>query len=127
MKALLIFLFIGLSAAGFLSCTQTRYVQGYRTFRDTVFRDRYRRDSIFVRDSVTIRQKGDTVFLDRDRILYRDRLIRDTVYRYSDKYIEVPVEVEKELSKVDNFFIGIGKLALAALMIFLFYFLRMRR
>ena len=38
-------------------------------------------DSVFVLDSVLLRERADTVFLTRIRTLYRDRVRADTVWR----------------------------------------------
>lgn len=51
-----------------------------RVERDSIYLSRVERDSVFVRDSVTIREKGDTVYRDRWRVEYRERVLRDTVY-----------------------------------------------
>jgi hypothetical protein len=40
---------------------------------------RERADSIFIRDSVTVFIARDTVYRYRERLVYRDRLLRDTV------------------------------------------------
>lgn len=61
------------------SCRTTRYIEVPRTTHDTVWHERHVRDSIFVRDSVIITRSGDTVTVDRWRIRWRDRIIRDTV------------------------------------------------
>ena len=56
------------------------------------------RDSVFVRDSVFLREKGDTVFKYKDRFVYvyRDRV--DTFYMEKMREVEVPVPVERKLS-----------------------------
>lgn len=40
----------------------------------------YLRDSIFLYDSVRVREKADTVFVTRTRTLYRDRVRADTLW-----------------------------------------------
>jgi hypothetical protein len=56
------------------------------------------RDSVFVRDSVFLREKGDTVFKYKDRFVYvyRDRV--DTFYMEKMREVEVPVPVERKLT-----------------------------
>ena len=51
-----------------------------RVERDSIYLSRVERDSVFVRDSVTIREQGDTVYRDRWRVEYRERVLRDTAY-----------------------------------------------
>lgn len=52
------------------------------------YRDKYHRDSIYIRDSVIIHEKGDTVFKDRWRTEWKDRIIHDTVNHTDTVYIE---------------------------------------
>lgn len=55
------------------------------------------RDSVFVLDSVLLRERADTVFLTRIRTLYRDRLRTDTVWRCDTVYrVEERVVAVKE-------------------------------
>ena len=54
-------------------------------------------DSVFVLDSVLLRERADTVFLTRIRTLYRDRLRTDTVWRCDTVYrVEERVVAVKE-------------------------------
>ena len=59
------------------------------------YRDRYHLDSIFIRDSVIIREKGDTVYKDRWRTEWKERIIRDTVNNTDTVYIEKEVFRER--------------------------------
>lgn len=56
------------------------------------------RDSVFVRDSVFLKEKGDTVekFKSKYVYVYRDRV--DTFYMEKIREVEVPVPVERKLS-----------------------------
>ena len=55
------------------------------------------RDSVFVLDSVLLKERADTVFLTRIRTLYRDRLRTDTVWRCDTVYrVEERVVAVKE-------------------------------
>lgn len=69
-----------------------------RVERDSIYLSRVERDSVFVRDSVLIREKGDTVYRDRWRVEYRERVLRDTAYIERNDTITNVVEVERALS-----------------------------
>jgi hypothetical protein len=69
-----------------------------RVERDSIYLRSVERDSVFVRDSVTIREKGDTVYRDRWRVEYRERVLRDTAYIERNDTITNVVEVERALS-----------------------------
>lgn len=62
-------------------------------------------DSVFVRDSIYLRQKGDTCYLDR----WHEKTIFKNVYKVKvDSFLKrdsvpVPYPVEKELSKWEQF------------------------
>ena len=56
------------------------------------------KDSIFVQDSVFIRQKGDTVFKYKFQFVYKYVLLRDTMMTIKTDSIPVPVPVEKKLA-----------------------------
>lgn len=46
------------------------------------------RDSIFIHDSIYVREKSDTVFLTKYRTLYKENLIRDTLFVCDTLYKE---------------------------------------
>lgn len=127
---LLIGLIIGilvLLVTGFFSsCTRTIYVPVTSVQHDSIYLHTHSRDSIFVRDSVTIHEKGDTVWLTRWRTEYRDRIRIDTAYIERRDSVQVPYPVERKLSARERFYMGAGKVAVpaaavcAALMIYRF-------
>lgn len=55
-------------------------------------------DSIYVRDSILIYIKGDTIRETRYRDVWRDRIVRDTVFQSDTIPKLVTVEVEKRLT-----------------------------
>lgn len=79
----------------------------------TEYKDRLQRDSIYVQDSVYIRDKGDTVFVDRWRYMYRDKLVTDTLL--VNDTIRVPYRVEKQLSRWQQTKMDVGGWAIGAL------------
>lgn len=77
------------------SCS-TQYVPVETVRYDSVFFAKIQKDSIFVRDSVFIRQKGDTVFKDKFKLVYKYVLLRDTMMTIKTDSIPVPIPVEKK-------------------------------
>lgn len=92
-----------------------------RVERDSIYLSRVERDSVFVRDSVTIREKGDTVYRDRWRVEYRERVLRDTAYIERNDTITNVVEVEKALTWWERTRMAAGDVALLALGVLLIY------
>ena len=80
-----------------VSCS-TKYVAVVSVRVDSVHVERVRRDSVVLRDSVCILQRGDTVFKTKYKYLYRDRVLRDTFYHVKCDTVTKVVKVEKELS-----------------------------
>lgn len=80
--------------------------------RDTIYQSRVERDSVFVSDSVLIREKGDTVWVTRNRYLFRDVLRHDTIYIARNDTITNEVEVEKALTWWERVKMEIGGVAL---------------
>lgn len=65
---------------------------------DSIMTEKLMRDSVYVRDSVYIQEKGDTVYLNKDRYVYVLKEVADTFYVYRDREVEVPVPVERKLN-----------------------------
>jgi hypothetical protein len=86
-----------------------------RVERDSIYLSRVERDSVFVRDSVLIREKGDTVYRDRWRVEYRERVLRDTAYVERNDTITNVVEVEKALTWWERTRMAAGDVALLVL------------
>lgn len=79
------------------SCTTTKYVTIPEYHNDTVRVTQYQRDSIYMHDSILVRQQGDTVTIDRWHTQYRDRWHTDTIYKSRVDSVPYKVEVIKEV------------------------------
>lgn len=120
-----LFLKLLLVAAAFLSGCSPRIIE--RVQRDTLWRERVQVDSIYKRDSVYIREKGDTIYIYKERIRDRYILRRDTLVRVVRDTVAVErvkeVKIEKPLSwaqrlKIRAFWWLFGALALLLLWVF---------
>lgn len=70
-----------------------QYVPVHTT--DTIIVDNYIRDSIKTSDSVYVYRSQDTLYVYKEKVYYRDKLVTDTVYRNTIKEVPVEVEVQK--------------------------------
>ena len=90
-----------LSVVLLVGCTTTRYVPVPSVSVDSVYVDRWLRDSVYLHDSVFVNRysKGDTVFVDKvvTRYKYKDRLRHDTVAVVRVDSVRVPYPIEKDL------------------------------
>lgn len=112
----------------FTACkTKERVVTVEHVTHDTTVVAREHRDSIYLHDSVFVKewQKGDTVFVSvmqwKDR--WRERIVKDTLRVVKVDSIPVPYEVVREvprkLSKTQKGLMWTGGLSIMALFAFL--------
>jgi hypothetical protein len=96
--AVIVAVILGLLLCALLSgCTTTKYVTVPEYHTDTLLLSRNIRDSIYVHDSTYVRERGDTVTIERWHTAWRDRIVRDTIYQSKHDSIPYPVEVTKEV------------------------------
>ena len=81
----------------FCEC-RTEYVPIESVRYDSLMIEKLMRDSVFVRDSVYLKEKGDTVYKYKDRFVYVYKNRVDTFYMEKIREVEVPVPVERKLS-----------------------------
>lgn len=106
------FIFIAVCLAGVLfgGC-RTKYVPVETVRLDSVYFNREYRDSIYLKDSVFVREKGDTVYVDKFKYLYKEVNKTDTFYVSHTDTVATVVEVEKKLSRWQNFKMEFGGIA----------------
>ena len=91
------YIFIVLMACLMTGCKQVEYVTVPVEHTDTLIISKHQRDSIYVHDSTYIKEKGDTMLIERWHTRWRDRIVRDTIYKSKLDSIPYPVEVVKEV------------------------------
>lgn len=117
----------------FCSCSSVKYipVETVRTEYKTVKDSFIQKDSIFVKDSVLIESKGDTVWYQKWHTKYIDRwheVVRIDSFVKRDS-IQVPYPVEKKLTKWQQVKIDYGgeAIILAIVVIFIVIWLIFKR
>ena len=82
-------------------CTATKYVPVPSVSVDSVYVDRFHRDSVYLHDSVFVNRwvEGDTVFVDKvvTKYKYKDRWRYDTVAVVRADSVRVPYPIGKDL------------------------------
>lgn len=81
----------------FCEC-RTEYIPIESVRYDSIMIEKLMRDSVFVRDSVYLKETGDTIYKYKNRFVYVYKNRVDTFFVYRDREVEVPVPVERELS-----------------------------
>ena len=122
---------IGIIAAilllAFCSCTTTEYVTVERVRTDTTYITKHQRDSIWLHDSVFVKEwtAGDTVY--RDRIQwhtkYVEKQVHDTIYQHRVDSVPQPypytIYKDREFTTMQVVLMTIGGLAIMALLVFI--------
>lgn len=118
MKQIALFICLLVLASG---CSRKVYVPVESTVSrtDTIYSAKVRVDSVIMRDSVAVFQKGDTVTITKYRDRYRVKELTDTVYQSAidSVKISVPYPVERELSRWERTKMDFGGMAIGALVI----------
>ena len=128
MKRFTLFFFVMVVLCCISSCTTTKYVPVVEYHTDTLIQKMTQRDSIYLHDSTIVREKGDTVLIERWHTKYRDREVHDTVYQSRVDSIPQPYPVteyvERKMSAIDKLLIATGIFSIISILIFAVYKLR---
>lgn len=98
-KGFLLSMVVLLAAVFALCGCSPRYIPVETVKFDSIFMQKIEKDSIFVRDSVYVREKGDSVFVDKLKYIYKLYVRTDTCFITRHDSISVPYPVEKRLSR----------------------------
>ena len=102
------------------SCRSVQYVPVESVRTEIQYKDRLQRDSVHIRDSIFMYQRGDTIFKDRWHTEYKDKLVMDTAFIYKNDSIPVPYPVEKQLNKWQQLKMDIGGISIGGIIVLLF-------
>jgi hypothetical protein len=83
----------------FSSCKSVEYVPVIEHHTDTLIKTNVQRDSVYVHDSVTVTQKGDTVKIEKWHTKYVEKQVHDTTYVSKIDSIPKPYPVEVKVEK----------------------------
>lgn len=102
-------------------CTTIRYVPVVEHRTDTVQITRQQRDSIWLHDSISVKEKDDTIRIEKWHTKYIESISHDTTYISKRDTIPCPypveVEVEKQLTWWQKFRLNMANLILWFLLI----------
>lgn len=100
------------------SCKSGRYIPVETVRTDSIYINQVQRDSIYRHDSIYIREKGDTVWMERYKYVYRDKVVHDTMYVNQTDTIREPYPVEKELTRWQQMKLELGGWAFGIIIAF---------
>ena len=100
-------------------CSTVKYIPVETVKTDTVYQAVIKKDSVYLHDSVYVKEwkNGDTIYRDRDRwhTKYVEKEVHDTLYQSKTDSIAVPYPVEKELTWWEKKKIEFGELAMVVM------------
>lgn len=100
-------------------CKTVKYYPLETVRHDTVYIQSVKLDSILVKDSIHITEKGDTVTEFRLKYIYKYKDRTDTLYLSRVDTVSVPYPVEKQLTKWQQTKVNYGGWALGFVFVFI--------
>ena len=106
------------------SCKSIEYVPVVEkeVHHDSIYFTKVQRDSVWLHDSISVKEKGDTIRIEKWHTKYIEKQVHDTTYVAKVDSIPVPYEVikyvEKKLSKTQKGLMTLGIMTLMAGVIF---------
>lgn len=100
-------------------CKTIKYYPVETVRHDTVYIQSLKLDSILVKDSVHIIEKGDTVTEFRLKYIYKYKDRTDTLYISKTDTVSVPYPVEKQLTKWQQTKVNYGGWAMGVILVFI--------
>lgn len=88
---------IGLIVVFFASCTTEKIVTVEKVRTDTTTVTKWKRDSVWLHDSVFVKEKGDSVLVEKWHTKYIEKVSHDTLFQATHDTIPQPYPVEKEV------------------------------
>ena len=89
-------------------CTSVRYVAVDRVKHDSIYITKAVRDSTYEKDSVSVKESGDTIWETKYKYIYRKIAVHDTTYVERTDTVAVPYPVEAKLTRWQQIKINIG-------------------
>ena len=117
-----------ITAVSMLCSCSPRAIEHIRYQHDTTYVDKVQIDSVYRRDSVYVREKGDTIYIYKEKIRDRYRYIHDTTRVVQVDSVTVErikeVKVEKPLSWWQRAKLGLFPWLLGAVLLLLLWTFR---
>ena len=96
-------------------CKPIQYVPVETIKRDTTYISQTKIDSIYQRDSIYVEHKGDTVYLNKYKYLYKYIEKHDTLWREKVDTVQVAYPVEAQLTKWQKIKINMSEYLITAI------------
>lgn len=102
-------------------CNSTKVVTKTE-YRDKIeYRNIVQQDTTYVHDSVFVRAKNDTIYIDKFKYVYTEHIKIDTAYVCKTDSVSYPVYVEKTLTKWQQLKMNIGGASIAIIILLILF------
>ena len=102
------------------SC-RTEYIPIESVRYDSIYFAKMQKDSIYIQDSIYIKEKGDTVFVDKFKYIYKYINIQDTCFIEKTDSILIPYPIERKLTWWERKTKNLGDWIVELIIIFILY------
>lgn len=110
----------------FCSCQSVKYVPYEVVKMDSIYNTIYQKETVYKQDSIIIKEKGDTVTIEKVRYLFMDKEVHDTLYIERTDTITNVVEVERGLTTWQRLKLDMGGMLIGGVLIMLIFFVGKR-
>ena len=100
---------------------RTEYIPVERLRYDSLVVAKLVHDSVYVSDSVFVRERGDTVYKYKDKYVYVYKTKIDTFFAERVRDVEIPVPVERKLTWWERMKMDFGGWLLVAVALYVVY------
>lgn len=112
-----ILLALTLVCCSLCGCKSIQYVPVETIKTDSIYISKVLVDSVYTRDSVYLEAKGDTIFKQEFKYIYKYKSLIDTIYSIQVDSIRVPYPVEKQLSRWEKIKLDMGGVAIGGIVV----------
>lgn len=105
----------------FAGCKSIQYIPVETVKIDTVYKNLVKYDSIYIKDSIYVAEKGDTVRIEHWHTKYKEKQIHDTLYISKKDSIQIPYPVERKLGKWEQIKMDMGGIAIGTCLAFVIF------
>lgn len=112
-----ILLALTLVCCSLCGCKSIQYVPVETIKTDSIYISKVLVDSVYTRDSVYLEAKGDTIFKQEFKYIYKYKSLADTIYSIKVDSIRVPFPVEKQLSRWEKIKLDMGGIAIGGIVV----------
>ena len=96
---IVLFFLLLLAAVTMGGCRSVKYVEVPVVHNDTVWENHTTRDSVWMHDSIHVKEKGDTVWYEKWHVNYKEKFVHDTIFKSRVDSVGVPYPVTEYVEK----------------------------